>query len=74
MLRVRLYTYRTLRQLFESSGFRAVLYEYFDEAGRFHQDDWNENAGMIWRSKRFDRRNQAGTLTFTSILLDAVKG
>jgi predicted SAM-dependent methyltransferase len=26
-----LYTYRTLRQLFESAGFRVIMYEYFDE-------------------------------------------
>ena len=68
-----LYTYRTLRELFERAGFRVRLYEYFDEAGAFHFHDWDEQAGKIWRSKRFDRRNANGALGFTSIVLDAVK-
>lgn len=68
-----LYTYATLRDLFERSGFRVHLYEYFDEAGAFHYHDWDEKAGKIWRSKRFDERNRNGNLGFTSIILDAVK-
>jgi predicted SAM-dependent methyltransferase len=68
-----LYTYTTLRDVFESSGFKVDLYEYFDEAGTFHYRDWDEKAGTIWRSKRFDKRNTGGNLAFTSIILDAVK-
>jgi predicted SAM-dependent methyltransferase len=80
-----LYTYRTLRALFESAGFRVVLYEYFDEAGSFHCQDWDAKGGTIWRSKRFDPRNKGGKLSsvypgtlqdylaFSSIILDAVK-
>jgi predicted SAM-dependent methyltransferase len=68
-----LYTYGALKELFERSGFRVVLYEYFDEAGTFHYREWDENAGKIWRSKRFDPRNAGGKLAFTSIVLDAVK-
>jgi predicted SAM-dependent methyltransferase len=68
-----LYTYRTLRELFETHGFRVHMYEYFDEAGRFHYQDWDEKAGTIWRSKRFDKRNRDGNLGYTSIVLDAVK-
>jgi predicted SAM-dependent methyltransferase len=68
-----LYTYHTLKERFESSGFRVVLYEYFDEAGTFHYHEWDEKAGKIWRSKRFDPRNGGGELVFTSIVLDAVK-
>jgi predicted SAM-dependent methyltransferase len=68
-----LYTYSTLRELFESSGFRVKLYEYFDEAGTFHCHHWDEKAGTIWRSKRFDKRNKEGNVMFTSIILDAVK-
>ena len=30
-----LYTYRSLKELFEAAGFRVTLYEYFDEAGQF---------------------------------------
>jgi predicted SAM-dependent methyltransferase len=68
-----LYTYTTLKRLFERSGFRVHLYEYFDEGGTFHYNDWDVKAGKIWRSKRFDKRNTGGTLIFTSIILDAVK-
>jgi predicted SAM-dependent methyltransferase len=68
-----LYTYKSSRELFESAGFRVELYEYFDEAGRFHCRDWDAKAGTIGRSKRFDKRNRGGRLIFTSIILDAVK-
>lgn len=80
-----LYTYRTLRELFQTSGFRVQLYEYFDETGTFHYQDWDETAGKIWRSKRYDPRNKdrrllsvyPGSLEdylgYSSIVLDAFK-
>ena len=80
-----LYTYQSLKELFEAAGFRVTLYEYFDEAGRFHCEEWDRTAGTIWRSKRFDPRNRNGNLTsvypgtlgdylsYYSIILDAVK-
>ena len=68
-----LYTHDALRSLFERSGFRVKLFEYFDAAGTFHHHEWDEKAGKIWRSKRFDKRNVGGELVFTSIVLDAVK-
>jgi predicted SAM-dependent methyltransferase len=80
-----LYTYKTLKKVFESAGFRVVLYEYFDEAGTFHCHDWDQKAGTIWRSKRFDPRNKDRQLSsvypgsmddylsYSSIILDAIK-
>jgi predicted SAM-dependent methyltransferase len=68
-----LYTHGTLRSLFERAGFRVNLFEYFDEDGGFHFHEWDERAGKIWRSKRFDSRNAGGELVFTSVVLDAVK-
>jgi predicted SAM-dependent methyltransferase len=80
-----LYTYRTLKQQFEQAGFRVVVYEYFDEAGTFHSEDYDRSRGTIWRSKRFDPRNKSGALasvypgtmddylSYTSIILDAFK-
>jgi predicted SAM-dependent methyltransferase len=68
-----LYTHRSFANLFESSGFRVRLYEYFDEAGTFHYQEWDNKAGMIRRSKRFDPRNKGGKLNYTSIILDAIK-
>jgi predicted SAM-dependent methyltransferase len=68
-----LYTYRTGRELFQSAGVRVQLLEYFDEDGTFHEREWSPEEGTIWRSKRFDRRNQGGRLVYTSIILDAFK-
>jgi predicted SAM-dependent methyltransferase len=68
-----LYTYKTLVALFENAGFRVELYEYFDEAGAFHYREWDPRQGKIRRSKRFDKLNRDGSLTYTSIVLDAFK-
>jgi predicted SAM-dependent methyltransferase len=68
-----LYTYVTLRDVFESVGFDVTLLEYFDERGILHYHDWHPIDGMITRSKRFDARNQQGELAYTSIILDARK-
>jgi predicted SAM-dependent methyltransferase len=68
-----LYTYRTLRDLFEQAGFRVALYEYFDEAGTFNFQEWDESGGTIWRSKRSHPDNKGGKLNHTSIILDAFK-
>ena len=68
-----LYTYMTFKQVFELAGFRVDLLEYFDEIGEFHYKEWNPNDGMIRRSRRFDKRNDAGNLCYTSIILDARK-
>jgi predicted SAM-dependent methyltransferase len=68
-----LYTYRTLSELFKGCGFRVVLYEYFNEAGKFCYQEWDERGGKIHRSKRFEERNREGRLVFTSIVLDAFK-
>jgi predicted SAM-dependent methyltransferase len=61
------YTYRQLREVFESAGFRTALLEYHDEEGNFHGVDWDPALGMIHRSRRFDARGPI------SIILDAFK-
>lgn len=68
-----LYTYLSLKKLFEDTGFQVHLLEYFDENGRFHNHDWAPEDGMISRSARFDHRNSGSTLGYTSIILDAIK-
>jgi predicted SAM-dependent methyltransferase len=68
-----LYTYVTLKQLFEEAGFRVELLEYFDETGAFHHSPWDPALGKITRSRDFDARNQGGVLNYTSIILDARK-
>ena len=68
-----LYTYKSFRSTFEAAGFKVELYEYFDEQGVFHYNEWSPDKGKIFRSKRFDERNQDGELKYTSIILDAKK-
>ena len=68
-----LFTYQSLRNLLQKAGFQVKFYEYFDENGVFHEDPWDPALGMIRRSRQFDKRNQGGTLTFTSIVADAIK-
>lgn len=67
------HTYKTITAMFQEAGFQVKLLEYCDEAGKFHAADWNEADGFIYRSKRFDHRNQHGELGFVSLIVDAVK-
>jgi len=69
-----LYTYITFRDLFQAAGFHTHLYEYFTEDGRFCQEHWSPADGMIRRSRAHDKRNRDGGFTYTSIIMDAVKG
>ena len=68
-----LYTHQSLSALFQEAGFEVRLLEYFDEQGEFHAVEWDPQGGFILRSSRFDPRNQAGQLRYTSVILDAVK-
>ncbi|UOQ85758.1 class I SAM-dependent methyltransferase [Gracilibacillus salinarum] len=67
------YNYQTLTNLFQSAGFTVSLLEYCDEEGEFHYHDWDEKKGLIFRSKRFDPRNQGEHLVCPSLILDAKK-
>lgn len=68
-----LYTHASFRQLFEGAGFQVQLLEYHDELGQFQCREWDPALGMIRRSRRFDPRNTASRLGYTSIVLDASK-
>ncbi len=68
-----LYTHQSLAQMLAAAGFVVELLEYFDAAGNFHAVDWDPAAGMIHRSRRFDERNRAGPLRYTSLIVDARK-
>ncbi len=68
-----LYTYRTFQEVFERAGFRVDLLEYYDEAGRFHYQDWDPEAGKVIRSRRFYEGHQFGGIPYRSLILDAVK-
>lgn len=68
-----LHNYKTITKMFEEAGFQVVLLEYCDEDGEFHYHDWNPEDGFIYRSKRFDHRNQNGSLGFVSLIVDVIK-
>jgi predicted SAM-dependent methyltransferase len=66
------HNYHTLIKMFEEAGYNVNLLEYCDEDGNFHFKDWNPEDGVIFRSKKFDPRNQ-DKLRFPSLILDATK-
>ncbi|WP_164667328.1 class I SAM-dependent methyltransferase [Virgibacillus doumboii] len=68
------YNYNTLTNLFENAGFEVNLLEYCDENGCFHYIDWDQQDGVIFRSKEVDPRNQGAVVRFPSLILDAIKG
>ena len=67
------YDYRLLTDVLSSAGFAVDLLEYCDAAGRFHYHQWDPATGPVYRSLRFDHRNQGGKLGFVSLIADAVK-
>ena len=68
-----LYNYRSLGRMLREAGFLVDLLEYWDEFGRFHYKEWSSAEGHVMRSRRYDRRNQDGSLSFTSLIVDAIK-
>jgi predicted SAM-dependent methyltransferase len=67
------YTHHLFADLFVGAGFVVDLLEYCDDRGRFHYHQWDAADGLIYRSLRFDHRNQQGALASVSIILDAIK-
>ena len=65
-----LYTYDHLGRILTDCGFNYSLLEYYDGNGIFHFNEWNPDDGMIVRSVRFDERNQAGEIRYTSLIID----
>lgn len=68
-----LYTWDSLCDVYQHVGFVVNLIEWCDDSGDFHITDWDERDGFIYRSARFDHRNQDGQLGFVSLIIDAVK-
>jgi predicted SAM-dependent methyltransferase len=67
------HNFNTITSMFRSAGFEVNLLEYCDEEGNFHYNPWDVKKGFIYRSKRFDYRNQNGKLEFASLIIDAIK-
>ncbi|EXI87566.1 MAG: hypothetical protein AW11_02430 [Candidatus Accumulibacter regalis] len=68
-----LFDCHTLTELLGQAGFSSTLLEWHDESGQFHHCAWDPGQGMIRRSRRFDPRNCNGSLTYTSLIVDAIK-
>lgn len=67
------HNYKSLTEMFEIAGYKVNLLEYCGEDGEFHYNEWEEKDGIIFRSKKFDPRNQGDKLVFPSLILDAIK-
>lgn len=67
------YNYTTFKQMFKDAGFQVRLLEYCDEKGKFHYQPWNKEDGLIYRSLRYDHRNQDGVIHSVSLIVDAIK-
>jgi predicted SAM-dependent methyltransferase len=71
-----LWTYGSIRQLFESAGFVVALREWFDENGYFHKTEWNQDDGYIRRCHGSAWSNVLSFVVgapYTSLLVDAIK-
>ncbi|MDP5274770.1 class I SAM-dependent methyltransferase [Chengkuizengella axinellae] len=67
------YNYHTLSEVFKTSGFKVVLLEYCDDKGTFHHHEWLAEDGVIFRSKKYDPRNQGEQIVCPSLMIDAIK-
>ncbi|HEV2395263.1 MAG TPA: hypothetical protein VG146_23180 [Verrucomicrobiae bacterium] len=68
-----LYDYRLLPAMLRAAGFEVVLLEYWDEKPVFHFTEWSPADGHVSRSKRYDPRNSDGSLSYTSLIVDAFR-
>lgn len=70
---LQLLNYKSLSQALLLAGFEVELLEYWDEYGNFHYRPWQSKDGYIKRSLLHDRRNRAGVIGYTSLIVDARK-
>lgn len=63
-----------LVELLRSAGFSGVTpIEWWDTSGGFNEVPWDDERGHINRSAHNSLRNINGALTYTSLIVDAVK-
>ena len=65
--------YEFSSQRLREAGFDVRFLEYWDEKGCFHYWEWSDKAGRVNRSSRHVHRNQVTPLSYTSLIIDAVK-
>jgi len=68
-----LFNYKTMKKVLEEIGFKVNLLEYWDEFGKFHNQERDVKDGYITRSSKHDKRNQDSILKYTSLIVDALK-
>jgi len=68
-----LYTFESLKTVFEDVGFEIALLEYYDYDKVFYKNEWWPEHGLVTRSAMYDPRNVHGQISYTSIILDAFK-
>jgi len=68
-----LFTYKTLKNIFDKNHFDLKFLEYFDENGNFIQNGISWENGFIIRSKDNDPRNTQNKINYSSIIVDAKK-
>lgn len=72
-----LYNYRSLKEVFEETGYRVQLLEYYDENGIFNYNEWDRMGGIIYRSSRYKfLRSDISILrmpNFSSLIVDVIK-
>jgi predicted SAM-dependent methyltransferase len=69
------FTVDSLPTLLKRAGFNVSPKEYFDSTGKFHTSDWDDEFGIVRRSKRYDsqQKYRIGDLFYTSLIVDAIK-
>ncbi len=67
-----LFNFKTLTEIFNETGYKAKIVEYWDENGKFHSS-YNANNGYIKRCFSNDLRNNDGIPHYTSLIIDFTK-
>ena len=72
-----MYDFESIKEIFESVGFKVSYLEYYDKDGVFHKTNWDPNKGMIHRSVRYRNVHKdvscLGLDNYTSLIIDAIK-
>lgn len=68
-----LYNIDSLTQTLTRGGFTVRPLEWFDQSGQFNYVNWDSRHGHISRSRVNDRRNKVKPLSYTSLIVDAIK-
>jgi predicted SAM-dependent methyltransferase len=68
-----LFTVNSLSDIVSKGGLYPRPLEWWDEKGLFHQEAFDIADGMVKRSADHDERNRTIPLSYTSLIIDALK-